>query len=104
MVSDPASFRSLGSFLAQTTHLFPGLGRFRSEMLENVHSGMTDLKQKICFKHKKVRSKTHDAKYNKLNLMSIPLVAQVNLKKIINQLVFSAILKPPPIDCPSKSP
>ena len=65
------------------------------KLLENSRSGMVGLK-KNCFKHKiEVRSKTLVAKYNKLNLTSIPLVAQVNLKKILNQLVFSAILKPP---------
>ena len=63
-------------------------------MLENMHSGMTDFKNK-CFKHKSKKSKTHVAKYNKLIHRSIPFVAQVNLKKILNQLVFSAILKPP---------
>ena len=51
--------------------------------------------KKNCFNHKTVRSKTHIAKYNKLNLISIPLVAQINLKKILNQLVFSTILKSP---------
>ena len=56
---------------------------------------MADFFKKIVLNIKIVRSKTHVAKYNKLNLKSIPLVAQVNLKKIINQLFFSTILKPP---------
>ena len=54
---------------------------------------MADLKKKIVLNIKTIRSKTHVTKYNKLNLKSIPLVVQVNLKKILNQLVFSAILK-----------
>ena len=56
---------------------------------------MVDFFLKKCFNHKTIRSKTQVAKYNKLKLISIPLVAQINLKKILNQLVFSAILKPP---------
>ena len=44
------------------------------KVLENMRSRMVDLKKK-CFKHKTNRSKSHDVKYNKLNYISIPLVA-----------------------------